>query len=368
MPVDEQVVISLQNQIRSLLGRLVELEDWKSGHEGIQAGVSGFNYPHPYQKILIQDVGQFLRINDKAVQIRSDRTLALGYGIFFTKDLTQDPYLATDVSNGGWLAISGDYYSSTTAGRILIEAYGINGATIDGSAIYVSAYDNPTLSFLVQSGGSTTTFSVTSAGIRLLGGGMHLYLNRVAANPSGENGILLYRSDLNTYVGYDGAFKNFAFQDWVTANAIAAGVVLGAYKDADQEVTNTSLTADTELTVNLAASTKYQFSIDIFFLNDGAAEGYQVALSGTVGIQDLKAQASIYDDTLNTLVGFARITAIDTGVGAGLSVGSNFARVMGSIETTTAGTFLVKFAQNAAGAAAGVHHEIGCSMMAVKTE
>lgn len=147
---------------------------------------------------------------------------------------------------------------------------------------------------------------------------------------------------------------------------LATGASLVEYKDADQEVTDTTLTSDSELNVVLAATSAYQFRAAIFFLNDGAAEGYKCALSGTVGVADLKAQISIYDDTTNSLAAFARITSLGSSVGAGISSGANFAVIDGTIETSTAGTFIVQFAQNAAGVAAGVHHEIGCSLSMVK--
>lgn len=145
--------------------------------------------------------------------------------------------------------------------------------------------------------------------------------------------------------------------------------VLTAYKDADQEVTDTTLAADSELTITLATNGKYQFKFDLFMLNDGAAEGIKVSLNGTATVTDVKAQAFIWDDTLNTLVGFARITALGgAGVGAGVSSGSNRVTIEGSIEITTAGTLLLEFAQNATGASAGVHCEVGSSLVAVKLE
>ena len=180
--------------------------------------------------------------------------------------------------------------------------------------------------------------------------------------------MLYYRNGLGWQVlkpGTNGEVLSLAsgLPDWITSP------VMGAYKDADEENATTTLNGDDELTVNLAASSKYQFEAKLFFLNDGAAEGYKVSINGTVGVADVKAQVSIYDDTLNTLVAFARIAALGgAGVGAGLSSGSNFARVEGAIETTTAGTFLIEFAQNAAGAAAGVHHEVGCSLKVIEVE
>jgi hypothetical protein len=151
--------------------------------------------------------------------------------------------------------------------------------------------------------------------------------------------------------------------------AASAASILTAYKDSDQEVTDTTLAGDSELTVTLALNGKYQFELKLFFLNDGAAEGIKVGLGGTATVTDVKAQVSIYDDTLNSLVAFGRITALGgAGIGAGVSSGSNFTKIEGAIEITTAGTFLLQFAQNATGASAGVHCEVGSSMVVTKLE
>ena len=107
---------------------------------------------------------------------------------------------------------------------------------------------------------------------------------------------------------------------------------LKAYRTADgTAVTNTTLTDDSVITVTLVASTNYEYRIVGFSSNAGAAEGLKVALSGTVGVSSMKAQISIYDDTLNTLVSFARVTAFGSSVGAGLSSGDNYFEIKGTI-------------------------------------
>ena len=132
---------------------------------------------------------------------------------------------------------------------------------------------------------------------------------------------------------------------------------------ADEEDTGTTLQDHNELTVNLPASTACYFRFVLKILNDGAAEGIKVAVNGTAGVSALKAQVYIYDDTLNTLAGFGQTTAFDSAIGAGLSSGVNEVIIEGSILTTTAGTFLLRFAQNAAGAGAGVHIQPQSSML-----
>lgn len=119
-------------------------------------------------------------------------------------------------------------------------------------------------------------------------------------------------------------------------------------------VTGTTLTADTVLTTSLLASTNYIFHAVLFISNGGAGEGFKAAMNGTAGVTSMKVQISIFDDTLNTLVGFARVTAKGSSVGAGLSANDNFCEIKGAIEVSTAGTFYIEWAQNAAGAAAGV--------------
>lgn len=125
-------------------------------------------------------------------------------------------------------------------------------------------------------------------------------------------------------------------------------------KTADQTVTDATLVSDSHLTLSLAVTSAYYFSFQLFTTNSGAAEGLQLCVNGTVGVSSLKAQISIFDDLLNTLVGFGRITAFASAVGAALSSGSNFSVISGVIETSTAGTFLLQFAQNAVGLGAGV--------------
>lgn len=169
--------------------------------------------------------------------------------------------------------------------------------------------------------------------------------------------------------GHASFSADFTVSSGAVSLAVAPATVLTAYKDSDQEVTDATLVSDSELTVTLALNGKYQFDLKLFFLNDGAAEGVKVSLAGTATVTDVKAMVSIYDDTLNSLVAFARITALGgAGIGAGISSGSNYVRIEGAIEITTAGTFLLQFAQNAAGAGLGVHCEAGSSMTLTKLE
>lgn len=129
--------------------------------------------------------------------------------------------------------------------------------------------------------------------------------------------------------------------DW---NDTHEGIV-SAYKSADESVSNTTLQDDNHLSVTLAASSKYRFTFRLFTTSGGAVEGLKLALSGTVGVTSMKAKVVIYDDTTNTLVE-GRVTALNSAVGSGLSAGDNHADIDGTIETSTAGTFLLSWAQN----------------------
>ena len=123
---------------------------------------------------------------------------------------------------------------------------------------------------------------------------------------------------------------------------------LYAYKSSDESVTNsTTLQADDALTVTVAASTKYAFRAKLFVNADGAVSGVKVGVNGTSTITAMKVQVYIYDDVLNSLVGFARLTTLGSaGVGAGLSTGVGYVIVEGSVDINGAGTFYIEWAQN----------------------
>ena len=67
-------------------------------------------------------------------------------------------------------------------------------------------------------------------------------------------------------------------------------------------------------------------------------------LDGTVGVSSLKADVIHYDHAADTSV-IARITAFNSSVGVA-GTGDNSFVIKGCIETTTAGTFFLEWAQN----------------------
>jgi hypothetical protein len=132
-------------------------------------------------------------------------------------------------------------------------------------------------------------------------------------------------------------------------------------------VTNTTLANDAVISIGLAASSNYAFEITGFADNAGATDGVKVALGGTVGVTSLSAEIIIYDNTTAAIVALGKVTAVDSAVGAGISAGENYFTIKGSIETSTAGTLFLKYAQNAAGAGGGVFIMRGTAITAMRT-
>ena len=150
-----------------------------------------------------------------------------------------------------------------------------------------------------------------------------------------------------------------------TFQAVTAGP-LTVYKTADQEVTSTTLTNDNALTLTLAASTNYLVKAVLFTLNDGASEGFKVAVTGTVGVTSMKMHVTIYNDQTPGIATVGRITAIDTAVGATSLTSTNCVVIEGNIQASTGGTFLLSWAQNATGLSSGVHVQPDSSLQAQK--
>ena len=128
---------------------------------------------------------------------------------------------------------------------------------------------------------------------------------------------------------------------------------LYAYKTADESVSSsTVLQNDDHLTLSLEASARYAFEFELYTNNVAAAEGIRLALGGTVGVTSLKAQISIWNETTNVLAAFARVTAFASVVGVATPTGVGYDTIKGTIETSTAGTFLLQWAQQVSGASA----------------
>jgi hypothetical protein len=119
---------------------------------------------------------------------------------------------------------------------------------------------------------------------------------------------------------------------------------LNIRKTADESISSATIQADDHLTVNLAASSMYQFEIWGFWTTAGATAGIQVQLDGTVGVSSLKADIIHYDNSADALL-TARITAFNSPTGRD-DTGDNSFMIKGCIETTTAGTLFLEWAQN----------------------
>ncbi len=168
-----------------------------------------------------------------------------------------------------------------------------------------------------------------------------------------SSGGTLFASAHNTYDIGDGTAdpRNGNFGTAVNIASHSAYAGRTAYKSADESLnTSTTLQDDDELSVTLSASTVYAFKFWIMTNNANAAEGAKFALNGTVGVSNLQAQVQIADDTLDTQAGFSRITSFGSAVEATLSAGTNISIIAGTIETSTAGTFLLQWAQKVSGA------------------
>jgi hypothetical protein len=123
-------------------------------------------------------------------------------------------------------------------------------------------------------------------------------------------------------------------------------------KPIDQSITSsTSLTADTILTYNLATDSQYHYRFRLFVNNADSVAGFQVGLNGTVGMSNLVAQVMVATASFITFTDVGRITAFNTGLpviasGSGLAI----VEIDGTIDTSTAGTFYLEFAQNTSSA------------------
>lgn len=126
----------------------------------------------------------------------------------------------------------------------------------------------------------------------------------------------------------------------------AAGAMFGlfAYKAADESVNSNALQDDDHLVVNLAANSKYYFRFYVPWTTASVTAGINVTLSGTVGVASLKADIKIGQAGL-IYAAWSRVTALLSAVAAVLT-GPNVVEIEGSIETTTAGTFLLRWAQS----------------------
>lgn len=198
------------------------------------------------------------------------------------------------------------------------------------------------------SDGTNTLFELQDTGT---GGAAKVPIILLGSSPSATGAL---RMQNNEWIAARNA-ANTADVNIIRASA-SDRLQLGAplegtkYKTADEAVTSsTVLQDDDHLSVSLEANATYWFKFFIFHQNAGATEGIKFALNGTVGVTSLKGQIRI---GAGASTADARVTAFESAVGATLAATDNYSEVTGTIETSTAGTFLLRWAQNTSGAGA----------------
>jgi hypothetical protein len=118
-----------------------------------------------------------------------------------------------------------------------------------------------------------------------------------------------------------------------------------AHQDDDEITDTTELAESDSLVINLLPNSTYNFTFNIYVDSAGAAEGFQAALGGTAGVANLIADIELTDLVTGSLAALSRIDSFDSAVGAVLSIGASLMRIVGTIETSTAGTMLLQYAQ-----------------------
>jgi hypothetical protein len=118
--------------------------------------------------------------------------------------------------------------------------------------------------------------------------------------------------------------------------------VLFIEKGANESVLNNTFQNDDELVVTLKASAKYYFRIHLFINNAGATAAFKLQMTGTVGVSSLKGQVLYFTTTVSS---GGRFAALTSAVFASFGAGDQAAYIEGTIETSTAGTFQLQWAQ-----------------------
>lgn len=142
--------------------------------------------------------------------------------------------------------------------------------------------------------------------------------------------------------GYVRAEQGIKFTD----NSVFYYGTLNAYKSYDESVSSsTTLQDDDQLFVTLAANAIYSIS-GALFMNLAAASGLKVAFNGTAGFNNFIVQIDIWNDA-KTTSSAGRTTSFGTAIAhGGAGSGSHFVEIGGTIETTTAGTLIIQWAQD----------------------
>lgn len=120
-------------------------------------------------------------------------------------------------------------------------------------------------------------------------------------------------------------------------------------KTGNQSNTTTTLADDTVLTFTLLSGRKYPFQVMLPFTTGAAAEGIKVTLAGSVTATNLVCDVRIASHAVTPVFTMGRITGIG-GAAIGQTVagaGNGTVEMMGTIEVSAGGTFVVRWAKNA---------------------
>lgn len=241
-------------------------------------------------------------------------------------------------SNGSTAVTFATNQNATFASSIYIGAtkyFGVNGRSL------ISSPADKQFVFSDNSGsGGPVTLAIGTGSFPSTGTNGLIFADGIALATMGTNTAGFYADDVG------GTVEMFGIGE---AGNVSQLTGLNIRKTADESVTNSTVhQADDHLTVNLAASSSYAFEIYGFWTTAGATAGITVQLDGTVGISSLKADVIHYENSADTYT-ISRITAFNSAVGQA-DTGDNSFCIKGVIETSTAGTLLLEWAQNAADA------------------
>lgn len=269
MPVDEQVVLSLQSQVGALLSRVNELEEWKAGHEGIDVGVRGLNYPHPNQKfiyiLLAGSVGDFTSLqlidgmigynltSDKFTGRASDATVNFAMEAWVT---TNFPAVTLAADADALLGLTGQQLTLDTQTANLILAGPVSGAAAD-----------PTFRALVDA-------DIPAA---------------IARDAEVTSEIGTHAAAADPHTGYvreaDVNWTDLTDSGATTLHSHAGGAGMSLLvKEANETVNNSStMQNDDELLFAIAANEVWQFEGVLFITSTTATPDFRIGFTGPAG-------------------------------------------------------------------------------------
>ena len=232
MEVNEEVLISLQKQIQELRGQVESLEYFRDQHMGTDIGQSGFNYPHPNQKVYVAEYGGGkLRLDKSGIQIVPTGTY--GTALRFVPSFQSDFPTTTLPLFGS--VVSG--FASDSRGQLFTGAtdnMGGNGMSYADNHAFMT-YDAQSGSveiqhFLKESGGTGVSayWNVLASGVGLLDlSDFILQLaRRTADHGTPADGHVWYRSDIDTIrVHANSITRNLTMDGTNTTLTIATGAV-----------------------------------------------------------------------------------------------------------------------------------------------